>query len=358
MSAATNPSTPTVTLRQALRRFKRDFVAHSAAQEIMEQLEKLYMWAAPPTDRDGDGFGECEKRIFLLTGVTGSGKSALLKEFCRGRLLVEEELRDCRPIVYLEVVAKPTRKAMMHLLLAELKAFVPRNMPEASLTLHVTRILRAMGVRMLILDEAQHLFDRESRKFAYDTADWVKGLANAGISVVLAGLPETADVYVINDQLRRRSFDAKELRPFDLDDEDGSEGWTEVLEDLVGRFPLRNAEFLLGEVISERLNAVSGGCVGQLVDFLYMLALEALGENPGDISAPFPPVNIELLLAAGERLRDLRNPRWVNPFDLTKPLPEKPKLEAEAEAEPPVVDRKTRLRAGNRRPRASDLRAA
>lgn len=88
-----------------------------------------------------------------------------------------------------KVLVSATRSGTI---LAGLGAAASSRATEADLTRRLVHHLRRMGVRVLILDEAQHRVDRKTGKFAYETADWLKILSNSGISVVIAGLPEAS----------------------------------------------------------------------------------------------------------------------------------------------------------------------
>ncbi|MFC0386799.1 TniB family NTP-binding protein [Muricoccus vinaceus] len=211
---------------------------------------------------------------------------------------------------------------------------------EADLTRILVHHLREMGVRLLILDEAQHLTDSETGRFAYVTADWFKSLANSGIALVIAGTPEAALAYSLNEQLERRSMGSQKLSSFEWDGGDEGSHWITLLRGLLTKVPLDDASYLLCGDVPHRLHLATGGYLGRLVDFLSLVIMEA-GKRGAYV------VDRELLMAVEERRRNFQNPDWLNVFALVS-------LEG---YEPPSRDttRKTRIRKGKRRPRQQDI---
>jgi hypothetical protein len=337
------PST-LVSFEEALMKFKGRYIGHNALTEADRRLEQVLRYSPEP------GTARWPARTYLLTGPSGSGKSTALKRFCDRHPPVREQLRDHHPVVYLEVPAKATKKATMHALLGALHAgIVNARASEAALTLQLTAHLHGMGVRMLVLDEAQHLFDSDNAKFAWDTADWLKSLANAGIAVVVAGLPEAARAFDLNIQLKRRYLGRTELAPFDMESPYDREAWFMLVKLCADLYPLRNAGLLSEEVIAYRLHALADGCFGRLMDFLHMVGIEAAsdaedGEFSGLERGEFPELTTDLLSRSAERLRESANPGWVNIFDLEQPVPQRQPDDAS--------HRKTRLRG---RRRGSDI---
>lgn len=325
-----------------LLRFKNRYFRHSAAQEVEQHLEQVLRYAPHP------GNPKWPARTYLLTGPSGSGKSSILRRFCTKHAPVAERLRDHSPVVYVEVPARATKKGTMHALLHALRAgIVNHRASEAALTVQLTHHLDGMGVRMLILDEAQHLFDNDSEKFAWDTADWIKSLANAGFAVVVAGLPAAAQAFDLNIQLKRRCLGRTELSRFNLEDETDHAQWGELVEACAEVYPLRNAKLLTNELVVPRLHAQSEGCFGRLMDFLHMVGIESTTDITDD-DGEYPELTMMLLARTAERLRERHNRAWVNFFDFDAGAPDF--------VAPPVAEeslsRTTRLR---RRRRAQEV---
>jgi hypothetical protein len=71
--------------------------------------------------------------------------------------------------------------------------------------MRVVTLCRACKVELLLLDEAQHIYDRGAAATHYKVGDWLKGLVDQlEIPVVLLGLPPLQNLLQVNEQLRRR----------------------------------------------------------------------------------------------------------------------------------------------------------
>lgn len=317
-----------------LTKFRQTFLRHTQIIGIERDLASVYHFGPPEAG--------CERpaRTYLLVGESGAGKSTILKRFRDQYPPVKEYLRDRMEVVYAEVPASATRIGTMRHILVALGA-PPRNRAsEAELTGILIHHLREMGVRVLILDEAQHLVHSETGRFAYDTADWFKTLANAGIALVIAGLPDAALAYSLNEQLERRSMGCQEIQAFGLDGGESESAWMMLLEGLVSKMPLADTSWLLKGDSPHRLHLVTGGYLGRLADYLALIITEAgkLGVDS---------IDHNLLMKVEQKRRDLRDPDWINVFALVS-------LE---NYEPPQRDnsRRTRIRRGQRGPRQTDV---
>ncbi|WP_426954582.1 TniB family NTP-binding protein [Muricoccus radiodurans] len=291
-------------------------------------------------------FGPPEKgnpqpaRTYLLVGASGAGKSTILHRFLARHPPVKEVLRDLMEVVYAEVPASATRSGTIRAILEGLGVSPKARATEADLTRSLVHYLRGMGVRVLILDEAQHLMDWKTGRFAYDTADWLKTLSNSGLSIVIAGTPEASMAYHLNEQLGRRSMGQAEIESFPWGGPDPQSEWMMIVEALAPKIPLLNASLLLEGDIPHRLHLATAGYLGRLVDFMALIIMEAGKQGA-------TAMDRHLLMAVEQRRRDLDDPEWVNVFALV----------SLADYEAPVRDtsRRTRIRRGRRLPRQEDV---
>jgi DNA transposition AAA+ family ATPase len=92
-------------------------------------------------------------------------------------------------------------------------------------------LLRECKVRLVIIDEANHLVDRGGEKTRHTSADWLKSLADAsGISFVLVGIPRTIRLLETNDQLRGRFREVISIDRFSVADSDAISRFRGVLK--------------------------------------------------------------------------------------------------------------------------------
>lgn len=334
-------------INELLATFRASYVRTAQVRIVENDLECMLAFGPPEPG------SERSARTYLLIGESGAGKSTILERFLRRHPPVPEALRERMEVVYLEVPAAGTKIASMRAILEALGVRLRNRETEGDLTRLLLTHLREMGVRVLILDESQHLLNKRTGCFAYDTADWLKTLANGGIALVIAGTPEAALAYQLNEQLERRSMGAQRLAPFrwkasasqaqgaiSCEDEDEGDEWIELLTGLLTRIPLAESDYLLSGDMPHRLHLATGGYLGRLMDFLALVVMEA-------VMAGTETIDRELLMLAEERRRDVANPHWVNVFRLVS-------LDG---FQPPKKDtsRRTRLRRGVRAPRQADI---
>lgn len=171
----------------------------------------------------GDSSPIAEPACQLIVGPTGAGKSTLMQRFLKQHPADREHPEAVRiPVLSATIPAPATMKNLATRLLHALgdPAFDKGTLDVKTLRLY--GLLKACGVRLLILDEFQHFIDRESDKVLAAVSDWLKTLIiETKLPVVLIGLPKSCDVLKANEQLRRRFSGPVSLEPF---------GWSTIEE--------------------------------------------------------------------------------------------------------------------------------
>ena len=257
--------------------------------------------------------------------------------------------RDEHPVLYVEVPPKTTRKALAERILSALGATVPANTTEVRSTERAIAHLDRQGVKVLILDEAQHLVIPEKRQLNYEAADWVKCVANAGVcAVVLAGVSDAWEAYLYNGQLRRRSFANRRLGRFRVSE---ATDW-KIFRGLLHRYsellPFPGTSDLKDELTALRVHRQCEGLMGRLSDFIMTETIVGLENNRDRLDQT-------ILHATAKQLRDLGDPHWVNPFDMDHSALLEAASAAEADTIPHAgLAQLTGLRRGRRTPRLRD----
>ncbi|MEO3432313.1 TniB family NTP-binding protein [Inquilinus sp. CAU 1745] len=324
---------------QKIRGLKRVYVPHPVARHVLNSLDRLMRYGNLGLEVGSPS------RCVLLTGLSGSGKTALLLRWARQFGVDTAGLKDRLGVLYVEVPPSCTPKALAEHMLRALgvpEALVAKG-TEVSLTERVKHHLREQEVRVVILDEFQHLIDSKSQRVIYRAADFVKGLLNAAICpFVLAGTPEAAAVYEENVQLKRRSVGRYSLKPFDWNVQAEQDFFRAAIDEYEPHLPFGKPSRLARKSIALRIHYFSNGLFGRAVDLLVAAAIRGLEEGAECLSD-------DLLRETVEDFRDDTNPDWFNPFDSEELKP----LKA------PEVDerrsRVTRLRKGKRAVRQADV---
>lgn len=323
--------------------FKEAYIRYAAVAQVEADLDRLFAYG-----QIGAKIGT-SANTYMLIGESGSGKTAALRRFERKHPMVREFERDVHPVLYVEVPSRTTRKALAEQILTALGAVVPAHSTEVKLTARAVYHLGKQKVKVLVLDEAQHVVIYEKKRLNYEAADWIKGIVNSGVcAVVLAGVPAVWEAYLYNGQLRRRSFGNRRLQAFRVSRPDEWLHFRGLLKYYGGELPLPKGSALEDELVALRIHRQVGGLIGCLSDFLSLALVLALEEE-------LPSLTNHVLWEAANQLPDLADPNWENPFDMDRDKLIALALDAEEQRVVLGVDRPTGLRRGKRSLRQKDV---
>jgi Cdc6-like AAA superfamily ATPase len=156
-----------------------------------------------------------EARCLFITGITGSGKTTLAN-----RIQAKHPRRVAKegttvPVLVSTIFAPATVKGIVTGLLYSLGDPLADKGTTTSKTLRLYHLIKQCGVELIILDEFQHLYDRDSNRVLIDASDWLKNLINAtNVPIILLGMPWGTRILDMNTQLKRRFSAEQELTPF------------------------------------------------------------------------------------------------------------------------------------------------
>ncbi|GAB3261455.1 P-loop NTPase family protein [Chitinimonas naiadis] len=230
----------------------------------------------------------------VIIGETGVGKSTLAAALIRAHPPQRMPECDIRPIAYASVPPSGTIGAIASAILEGLGDPFPFNGTTTAKAHRIKILARGCKVQTLLLDEAQHLYDRGKHQSKFLAGDWVKALADSlGIPVVLFGLPRLAELLRVNDQLRRRFTEVLQVGP---PPGEGIDSWEACFRLFIGFADAVNVELDLvaceWDEWAERLWYATSGRVGYLHEL--MLGLLVSHQEPGrlmitlaDLVGPF-----------------------------------------------------------------------
>lgn len=140
-----------------------------------------------------------------IVGESGTGKTSLAELLKQSNPDAELPELSIRTIVNVEVPSVGTVSALAYQILAALGDPYPSKGSIPERTHRIIILLKACKTEALLLDEAQHIYDRGQRRSHYATSDWLKGLLDAiRIPVILLGISRLEMLLNVNEQLRRR----------------------------------------------------------------------------------------------------------------------------------------------------------
>lgn len=135
---------------------------------------------------------------------------------------------------------------------------------------------------MVILDEAQHIIDRDSTKILFSSTNWLKTfIEDTGIPMVLVGLPELKTVIKSNEQLRTR-FDPKDNRllPFNINGNVPHLSLSKFLSMVDMKLPFPNPSNLNDPSITEIIFLASSGVPRTFMEQIIIpCAIDAIDNN-------------------------------------------------------------------------------
>jgi len=261
--------------------------------------------------------------VFMLLGQSRAGKSELLRDICAKFPAPDGATRS--PVLYVTMPAMTNLDTLAKRILKTLLG-VDIKLERGQDPKDVAReMLKAWGVRILILDETNHLaekyhsFEAQS-KANRAVADWLKELHDpttlsdpsrlkeeAGLSVVLSGLQHTVSLFVDNEQLEGRALSARRLSAYDWYDSSDQEHFVLAVTAFVNR--LKENGWLVKKEDSAKIikgaYLCSGGLIGH-VCALFISAETVCGGNKA--------LSLDLLQRAYARKFPLRH--YGNPFAL------------------------------------------
>jgi hypothetical protein len=216
-----------------------------------------------------------EPECMLLLGPSGAGKSTLMKQYLRRHPRSIEEDGTVIPALEVTIPVPATIKNVATRLLHGLGDPLADRGTLDNKTLRLYRYLAACRVELLLLDEFQHLIDRESDRVLATVSDWLKNLiTETGVPVVLIGLPKSQHVLNANEQLKRRFSAQTSLQPFRYDSEDDRLEFYRLLDKIDRSLPFPSPSGFAA--MADRFYAASQGLIAHVMKVVRGAAHEAI----------------------------------------------------------------------------------
>jgi energy-coupling factor transporter ATP-binding protein EcfA2 len=155
-----------------------------------------------------------EGRCASLFGPAGSGKSTLVEALLQRHVSTPTDGNTIREIVTVEVPSKPSIRSFFIAVLEALGApYLPRE-PNGALRNRVLHFFESLNVRLLVLDEFQHLASKVGTD-KIGVCDTIKSLMNAGrIGILFVGVDEAETVIQDDAQILTRRVMTISIREF------------------------------------------------------------------------------------------------------------------------------------------------
>jgi hypothetical protein len=244
------------------------WIGYTRATEALARLEALFAW--PSRQRMPN---------LLLTGPTNNGKSMIIEKFRRTHPPVSHEDREEIPVLAVQMPSDPSVGRFYTALLAATGAPLRAGNPRvADLEQLALRVLRAAGVRVLVIDELHNVLSgRGDRRREF--LNLLRFLGNE-LRVPLVGVG-TREAYLAirsDDQLENR-FAPAILPRWEADADACS-----LLASFAASFPLRRPSRIATAEMAAYLLTRSEGTIGELAALLTGAAVAAIESGEEAIS--------------------------------------------------------------------------
>lgn len=196
-------------LTRIARNLRRAFIKFDHVERLMKMLQEL-------ADTD---YEQGEPDILLIVGEPGTGKSWIVKRFAADNPRQELETVTTVPVLLVSVPAKCSLARLPGAILQALGSPLWNVGDEEQRTHQLETLLKKCGVKLLILNEANHLVDRGKEKSHYLLADWIKLLSErTRMPIALVGIPRLKVLLEVNEQLADRVREVVTVEPFGVDE--------------------------------------------------------------------------------------------------------------------------------------------
>ena len=275
-------------------------VPHTAFQEAKDRILQCLEHAN----------GANEPICLLVGSESRTGKSTLIESVYMEHAAQRTPEGLTVPVLRVRTPAKPTVKALAACMLKAVGDPYFDKGTESERTERLYTLLRACNVRMIIIDEFQHFYDKGLHTVMHHTADWLKGLVDeTRIALVVVGLPTSRIIVEQNEQLTGRFLAPIGLPRFQWSDPEHREEFSAILEAfhsaLSKHFDLPE---LHAEEMAFRCYCATGGLIGYLTKFLRQAVWNAADARKDTITLANLAVAHQTAVWSTTNMADVQNP--------------------------------------------------
>lgn len=148
-------------------------------------------------------------QCLYIYGQPGVGKTNLCRRYAerfpRYDVQNKKGYQKIVPVVYSKVEPTATEKSLAMALLRDLGDPLYLDGTEAVKTSRLVQLVKDCKVELILLDEVQHIYDKDSEKIIQKASNWIKKfIEDSLVPVYLIGLPDIVSIIEANEQLESR----------------------------------------------------------------------------------------------------------------------------------------------------------
>jgi len=260
-----------------IAKISRSFIRFPHVQYLLKRMQEILEreWVNEEADS------------LFLPGESGVGKSTLLTKFCNMYPpIVHDEFTEI-PVLYARVPAQGTPLSLAGAMLLEMGSPFWNVGKIEDRRYQLVCLIRKCKVRLIILDEVNHVTDKNGSKTHHYTGDWLKELfEELKIPVVLAGTPSSDRLLHTNKQLRTRFREIIPIMQFSLTNKSAQDECEKMMKTFSNMITgVSKVDITQGPLLSSMIFATAG----QLRDIRRLLVktvVLAFEHSPPKITVP------------------------------------------------------------------------
>jgi hypothetical protein len=252
------PATRILAMQSANKRLAslnvEHWIGYSRAQQILAQLESLI--ATEPN--------KLRPQNLLIVGPSNNGKTMIAEKFFRAHPAGMSANKECEniPVLKIQMPAAATVSKMYTAFMMALGAPVGLNGRHDFREMLTLKLIRDVGVRMLIIDEIHNLLSANAQ-WQREVLNFLRFLGNElRIPIVGMGMRDAYLVIRSDDQLENR------FHPMLLPLWEYSEEFVRLIASFESILPLRESSNLAALPLCEVILRRSEGTIGEIASLL------------------------------------------------------------------------------------------
>jgi len=240
---------------------KGTWLGYTKATQIIEKLSELLK--SPKKHRMPN---------LLIHGETNNGKTSIVDRFCEINPAIDNEDGNTItiPALYVPTPPTPDESRFYNAIFEALGAVYPSNEKAENKQIRALKLLKNLNVKMLILDEIQHIVAGPiSKQRIY--LNVIKHFGNElRIPIIAVGIRDAFNAIYSDSQLANR-FESVKIPRWVYNNE-----YLRLLDSFEKVIPIKNRSDLIDDKISEKILVMSEGTIGEINEILIEAAVLAI----------------------------------------------------------------------------------
>lgn len=290
-------------MKRRIEQVKGIIIHHPKYDQMLSHLEETLLLSDGTVSPDS----------LFIYGPTGVGKSTVTKEFTdrhpRHEVITSTRKYTRIPVLHVRVPPKATPKALASKVLYTMGDPLHDKGSESQLTSRIHGYIRDLEIKMIILDEFQHLIDSDTDHVLTTASNWVKTFTEEStIPIVLCGMPESVNIFAKNEQLDRRYCNKESMGAFQYSTKEEITEFRVFLHKVEKELPFADPSNLSDIKIADKLYYISLGVPFYVMKLLEIATKEALKNGEDSI-------NESHLQSGLTKIKQITRPFRTNPFN-------------------------------------------